>query len=72
MKFSTFDRKNDNSSSRHCAEKFTGAWWYNDCHYSNLAGNYNDNTMGKGVNWEHFRGPRYSLKTAIMLIRPRK
>ncbi|XP_034471729.1 ficolin-1-like [Drosophila innubila] len=72
MKFSTFDRDNDKDSTRHCAEKYTGAWWYNECHYSNLAGKYNDKSYSSGVNWYHFRGYEYSLKTAVMMIRPRK
>ncbi|KAL7740842.1 hypothetical protein ACLKA6_013689 [Drosophila palustris] len=71
MKFATFDRDND-PDSRNCAEKYTGAWWYNDCHYSNLAGKYNDNTASKGINWKEFRGWEYSLKRAVMMIRPRK
>ncbi|XP_034473212.1 ryncolin-4-like [Drosophila innubila] len=68
-KFSTFDRDNDIDITN-CAERFTGAWWYKNCHNSNLNGKYNDNTFGKGVNWDHFRGPYYSLKKAVMMIRP--
>lgn len=32
MKFSTFDRDNDEDESRHCAEKYHGAWWYRSCY----------------------------------------
>ncbi|KAM8717885.1 hypothetical protein ACLKA7_004563 [Drosophila subpalustris] len=71
MKFSTFDRDNDRSV-KNCAEFYTGGWWYNECHHSNLAGKYKDNTHGKGINWYHFRGHLYSLKRAVMMIRPRK
>ncbi|XP_034472948.1 ficolin-1-like [Drosophila innubila] len=70
-RFSTFDRDND-ESLENCAEYRTGAWWYADCHFSNLAGRYNDNSDHKGVNWYHFRGHEYSLRKAVMMIRPRK
>ncbi|KAL7740763.1 hypothetical protein ACLKA6_012377 [Drosophila palustris] len=71
MKFSTFDRDNDRDKTN-CAERFTGAWWYNTCHYSNLAGKYKDNNHAKGVNWYHLRGYEYSFKRAVMMVRPRK
>lgn len=31
MKFSTYDRDND-SSNKHCAHLYYGAWWFNDCY----------------------------------------
>ncbi|KAI8042475.1 hypothetical protein M5D96_003788 [Drosophila gunungcola] len=34
MQFSTKDRKNDIDPTTHCAELFTGAWWYRACHKS--------------------------------------
>ncbi|KAL7741542.1 hypothetical protein ACLKA6_019317 [Drosophila palustris] len=65
-KFSSYDRDNDRASVN-CAEVYTGAWWYKNCTDSNLAGKYN-----KGVIWSTFRGVFYSLKRALMMIRPRK
>ncbi|KAM8717982.1 hypothetical protein ACLKA7_004654 [Drosophila subpalustris] len=71
-KFSTYDWNNA-GKEKNCAEKCTGGWWYSDpCHKSNLAGKYGDNTFGKGINWNTFRGFENSLKRAVMMIRPRK
>ncbi|XP_019861121.1 PREDICTED: fibrinogen-like protein A, partial [Amphimedon queenslandica] len=36
LRFSTRDNDNDPWSGGHCAQQYTGAWWYNSCHYSNL------------------------------------
>ncbi|KAL7741636.1 hypothetical protein ACLKA6_019403 [Drosophila palustris] len=72
LKFSTFDRDNDPDVDRNCAVLYTGAWWYKNCHSSHLTGKYNDNISGKGINWLAFRGHEYSLKRAVMMIRPRK
>lgn len=40
--------------------------------FSNLMGRYKDNTDGKGVNWRAWHGHEYSLKRAVMMIRPTK
>ncbi|XP_034486689.1 microfibril-associated glycoprotein 4-like [Drosophila innubila] len=74
-KFSTFDRDNDSISDKNCAELRTGAWWYRSygsCQLCQLTGTYGNNDYDKGVNWHHFRGSYYSLKKAVMMIRPRK
>ncbi|XP_034473109.1 ficolin-1-like isoform X2 [Drosophila innubila] len=72
LKFSTFDRDNDPDLDRNCAVLYTGAWWYKGCHLSHLTGKYKDNISGKGINWYQFRGHEYSLKRAVMMIRPNK
>eukprot|EP00915_Cephaloidophora_sp_WS-2016_P005778 GHVH01007650.1.p1 GENE.GHVH01007650.1~~GHVH01007650.1.p1 ORF type:complete len:408 (-),score=33.20 GHVH01007650.1:57-1280(-) len=72
MRFSTKDRDND-SNGGNCAQKYKGAWWYKSCHDSNLNGQYlagPHTSGGDGVNWELWRGNKYSLKTASMKIRP--
>ncbi|XP_034490318.1 ficolin-1-like [Drosophila innubila] len=71
MKFTTYDRDNDNSTGGNCAIYSTGAWWYNNCHKSNLAGKYKDNSWAVGINWSTYKGFLYSLKRAVMMIRPR-
>eukprot|EP00105_Crassostrea_gigas_P041452 XP_019925600.1 PREDICTED: ryncolin-4-like [Crassostrea gigas] len=62
--FSTKDRERF-----HCNRDFKGGWWYNLCHYVNLNGLYKQTSLANGVNWLHWRGHRYSLKTTEMKIR---
>ena len=72
MAFSTKDRDNDRWSGTNCAVRFTGAWWYDDCSYSNLIGKYLGNVKGnwKGVDWWYFKRHRLSLKFTEMKLRP--
>ena len=70
-KFSTYDRDNDIWSGK-CAVKFRGAWWYGKCHHSNLNALYYigpHTSYADGVNWYHFKGHHYSLKTTEMKTR---
>ena len=70
MVFGTKDRDNDRRSDENCAVLFSGAWWYNDCYWSNLNGKYLGNKRGnQGVRWRDFRG-RLSLKFVEMKLRP--
>ena len=71
MAFGTKDRDNDLESSYNCADRFTGAWWYKHCQYSNLNGQYlgENKRNWQGVRWFHFR-QNLSLKFAEMKIRP--
>jgi len=73
MQFSTKDQDNDMGGGQ-CAVAFKGAWWYNDCHRSNLNGQYHGGphaSYADGINWYTFRGHQYSLKRAEMKIRPK-
>ena len=68
--FSTKDRDNDLTSGS-CAQSQKGAWWYNNCHHSNLNGIYyhSDST---GVTWYHWKNKWESLKKTEMKIRPKQ
>ena len=71
MKFTTKDNDNDAGnwgSSDNCVIEFSGAWWYNNCYYSNLNGLYGIDTVD-GIVWHHWRGPAYSLPYVEMKTR---
>ncbi|XP_019857817.1 PREDICTED: ryncolin-2-like [Amphimedon queenslandica] len=58
-RFSTRDNDNDKyGAGYNCAQYWTGAWWYNDCHNSNLNGLYfNTSTINnQGIVWHHWKG----------------
>ncbi|XP_066111815.1 LOW QUALITY PROTEIN: ficolin-2-like [Saccopteryx bilineata] len=70
--FSTKDQDND-SNSGSCAESYQGAWWYYNCHVSNLNGRYlggTHNSFANGINWLSGRGYNYSYKVSEMKLRP--
>uniref|UniRef100_H3B8X9 Fibrinogen C domain containing 1 n=1 Tax=Latimeria chalumnae TaxID=7897 RepID=H3B8X9_LATCH len=73
MKFTTKDRDNDQSENN-CAAFYHGAWWYRNCHTSNLNGHYlkgHHTSYADGVEWSSWTGWQYSLKFSEMKIRPR-
>lgn len=70
MLFSTKDRDNDKWLGHECANDLSGAWWYNNCHASNLNGMYLGNIKDYGgVGWAAFRH-NLSLKFVEMKVRP--
>uniref|UniRef100_K7FX75 Fibrinogen C-terminal domain-containing protein n=1 Tax=Pelodiscus sinensis TaxID=13735 RepID=K7FX75_PELSI len=72
MMFTTKDHDNDLSITN-CATLSKGAWWYKDCHKSNLNGLYLKGVHESyvdGVNWSSGKGHKYSYRLSEMKIRP--
>eukprot|EP00795_Rhopilema_esculentum_P005157 gene5157-287_t len=73
-KFSTKDKDHDTNPGGRCAVEYHGAWWYDNCHLSNLNGRYLNGphkSFANGVNWQAFKGYHNSLKRTAMKIKPR-
>ena len=72
MQFSTRDRDNDRTSGN-CAESYRGAWWYSNCHHSNLNGLYLDGqSNANGITWHYFNATApgyYTLRYSDMKLR---
>lgn len=69
MMFSTTDIDNDKWESGSCSNDLTGGWWFNDCHNSNLNGQYLGNTKAySGIGWARFKHS-LSLKFVEMKMR---
>lgn len=75
--FSTFEKDNDNALSAHCAYRFRGGWWYNNCHLANLNGlnlNGPHDSYADGIEWGVRGYPtilyHYSFPSVRMMIRP--
>ncbi|XP_072019608.1 uncharacterized protein [Amphiura filiformis] len=68
--FTTKDRDNDRHKGS-CAQDYKGAWWYGNCHYSNLNGPYVQGTHNNdiGMTWYAWKKRHVSLKRAEMKIR---
>ena len=70
-KFSAKD-KNVDAANYNCAQKYKSGWWYGAYQYANLNGLYlkgKHTSVGVGVNWNHWKGPKYSLKGTTMMVR---
>jgi hypothetical protein len=72
MQFTTKDVDHD-LIENNCAQVFKGGWWYNKCHASNLNGLYHcggkHTSYADGINWVHWKGHYYSMKTVTMKIK---
>ncbi|XP_015927340.2 techylectin-5A isoform X1 [Parasteatoda tepidariorum] len=71
QQFSTIDRDNDNST-RLCANEHKGGWWYADCADSNLNGLYKNlsEKNSEGIVWRTWKGMTEPLKFVEMKVRP--
>ncbi|XP_028142960.1 microfibril-associated glycoprotein 4-like [Diabrotica virgifera virgifera] len=74
LKFTTVDVDQDKSSGN-CAQIFEGAWWYNNCHSSNLNGKFMTVVLPEaykahGLNWHPLKGDHVNLAGSRMMIRP--
>ncbi|XP_075689185.1 tenascin-R isoform X1 [Rhinoderma darwinii] len=67
--FSTKDRDNDVAVTN-CASSYKGAWWYKNCHRTNLNGKYGESRHSQGINWYHWKGHEFSIPFVEMKIRP--
>ena len=69
MQFSTKDNDNDESGVN-CATMWKGAWWYKDCHVSNLNGLYlgAGQSSDTGMRWSEWH--TYVMKKTQMKTRP--
>ena len=73
MKFSTKDRDNDLADSANCAALCRGAWWYKNCYYSNLNGQYlkEGRIDPGGIRWNDWKSDsmkRVEMKTSPILF----
>ena len=72
--FTTYDRDYDDDFWDNCAEDREGAWWYWDCSRCQLTGKYyeggSSESNGRGITWYDWRVETYSLKAAVMKIKP--
>ena len=70
MRFTTRDNNNDQYENN-CAERYTGAWWYNNCYYSSLNGRYfNSSTNNvQRIIWYRWKNAYISLKFSEMKTR---
>uniref|UniRef100_A0A182YTV5 Fibrinogen C-terminal domain-containing protein n=1 Tax=Biomphalaria glabrata TaxID=6526 RepID=A0A182YTV5_BIOGL len=72
MFFTTFDRDNDRDRNKNCAQHYSGAWWYNNCHPFTLNGKWGSKAGGYGLHWDGLTGYYNSVSFSEMKLRERK
>ncbi|XP_014669352.1 PREDICTED: techylectin-5B-like [Priapulus caudatus] len=72
MAWTTKDNDHDLYSGN-CAVTCHGAWWYENCHDSNLNGVFllgPHKSFADGINWRAWKDYYYSLRRSVMKVRP--
>ncbi|XP_059154487.1 fibroleukin-like [Physella acuta] len=69
QKFTTIDSDNDMWSGENCAVHNRGGWWYFDCHFVNVNGEWASRVHAKGINWHTITGWSDSLDFVEMKLR---
>lgn len=69
QRFSTKDSDNDVYSGLSCAQTYQGAWWYSNCHDSNLNGIYGSTAYAMGLNWTSLTTYYSSVSQVAIMIR---
>ena len=77
MKFSTKERDHDTWPSINCAvrEGGSGGWWYSNCQFSAVNGEYQkpgNYRQWNGLNWNTWTGSYESLKAVQMKIQKKQ
>uniref|UniRef100_A0A8C1UVY0 Fibrinogen C-terminal domain-containing protein n=1 Tax=Cyprinus carpio TaxID=7962 RepID=A0A8C1UVY0_CYPCA len=76
MKFSTYDKDQDNCNCNFALLKFGGGFWYNSCYRTNPTGHYlwekEGAVMENGATWYHWKNSYNSLKSITMKIKRMK
>ena len=71
-RFTTLDVDQDVADWANCAQMFTGAWWYTNCHSSNLNGRYLNGpheSYADGIEWYTWTQHYESLTKTEMKVR---
>ena len=77
MKFSTWEIDNDIAPHANCAVQAggSGGWWYSNCHYSAVNGEYQkpgNYRQWNGLTWYTLTGRHGSLKAVQMKIQKKQ
>ncbi|XP_072017887.1 ficolin-2-like [Amphiura filiformis] len=74
QKFTTRDADNDWWNNGNCAGTCKGGWWYKACIGANLNGMYRNGVYSaasrEGIEYESWKGSKYSLAVTEMKVRP--